>query len=44
MLTVTWKVAEEVFQHIQVEEREKQRAFEIGKKLLIQGEVNHIKY
>jgi transcription elongation factor SPT6 len=39
-LTVTWKVADDIYQHIQVEERDKQRAFEIGKKLLINGEVD----
>ncbi|KAL7079838.1 hypothetical protein ACQ4LE_000385 [Meloidogyne hapla] len=35
---VTWKVLDDIFQHIQVEEREKQRQFEIGKKLIINGE------
>jgi transcription elongation factor SPT6 len=38
-LTVTWKVTDDIFHHITVEEKEKQRPFEIGKKLFINGEV-----
>nr|CAD2207292.1 unnamed protein product [Meloidogyne enterolobii] len=37
-LTVTWKVLDDIYQHIQVEEREKKRQFEIGKKLIINGD------
>jgi transcription elongation factor SPT6 len=39
-LTATWKVADDIYQHIRVEERDKQWANQIGKKLLINGEVN----
>ena len=34
-----WKVTEDILQSLQVEEREKTCAYEIGKKLVIHGEV-----
>ena len=34
-----WKVTENILQSLQVEEREKTCAYEIGKKLVIHGEV-----
>lgn len=37
-LTVTWKVADGVCQHVDVIERHKESAFTLGKKLIIQDE------
>ena len=39
-LTVTWKVADGILQHIDVVEEGKQNAFSLGRSLLINGEVN----
>lgn len=38
-LTVTWKVADGVYQHIDVKEEGKQHSFDLGKTLIINGEV-----
>ncbi|VDD93440.1 unnamed protein product [Enterobius vermicularis] len=37
-LTVTWKVADGVYQHIDVKEEGKQHSFDLGKTLIINGE------
>ncbi|KAK0416608.1 hypothetical protein QR680_012588 [Steinernema hermaphroditum] len=37
-LTITWKVANGIYQHIDVEEQDKDQLFSLGKKLLIAGE------
>ena len=34
-----WKVTEDILQSLQVEERDKTSVYEIGKKLIIHGEV-----
>jgi transcription elongation factor SPT6 len=38
-LTVTWKVADEIYQHINIRESEKKNVFDIGKVLYIKEEV-----
>lgn len=40
-LTVSWKVADGVYQHIDVKEENKQHYFSIGKTLLIGSEVSY---
>ncbi|KAL3102217.1 hypothetical protein niasHS_003626 [Heterodera schachtii] len=39
ILMIAWKVTNDIHQVIKVEEKEKRRVFEIGKKLLMNGEV-----
>jgi transcription elongation factor SPT6 len=38
-LTVTWKVDEGIYQHIDIKEQGKENAFSLGKSLWIENEV-----
>ena len=42
-LTVTWKVADGILQHIDVVEEGKENAFSLGRSLLINGEVSTLR-
>ena len=39
-LTLTWKVEENIYQHIDIQERDKPNKFSLGKTLLIGNEVH----
>ena len=43
-LTVTWKVDEGIYQHIDIKEQGKENAFSLGKSLWIENEVRGVTF